>query len=252
MAADTDLAQLIGLEADERLLGEDFGKLPASVGQPESIATSSARRRVVAIGATLTGVTLIVGTLLAGFGAIDGFASGFDATSIVALIAGIVLVSTHWGWVHVAELTGQGLERRANRGVLSRRRRWLEAIEPYTRWEVTTNPGEDGSITIVTTRYSPAASGERTFTFVRETLGEERHSGEEPAAIVAERAELLRRRAAADTKRERRRYDVAHDAYERALLAHADERERIEAVRAASQALSEQINANLRDPPLLE
>ena len=47
-------------------------------------------------------------------------------------------------------------------------------------------------------------------------------------------------------------YETAHDAYERALLANADEQERVAAVRAASEALSERINSNLRDPPLLE
>ena len=42
------------------------------------------------------------------------------------------------------------------------------------------------------------------------------------------------------------------DAYDRAALANADEQERLAAVRAASEALSEQINANLRNPPLVE
>src|SRR2546430_7205888 len=49
------------------------------------------------------------------FGAIDGIATGFDTGSVLALIAGVVLVATHWGWVHVAELTGQSLERRGDR-----------------------------------------------------------------------------------------------------------------------------------------
>ena len=69
---------------------------------------------------------------------------------------------------------------------------------------------------------------------------------------MAERAELLRREAAADTDRERQRYEVAADAYETALLNADDEQERRAARRAASEALSQQINANLRDPPLTE
>src|SRR5437763_15427360 len=136
MAPEADLVKLIELQPDDRLLGEDLGQLPAAVGHPESMQPSPARRRVVAIGATLTGVTLVLGIVLAAFGAIDGLAGGFDATTIGALIAGIVLVATHWGWVHVAELTGQELERRANRGPIDRRLQWLQAIEPYTRWEV--------------------------------------------------------------------------------------------------------------------
>jgi hypothetical protein len=70
--------------------------------------------------------------------------------------------------------------------------------------------------------------------------------------VVTERAELLRRQAAQDTARERERYEAAHDAYEQAMLENADEQERLAAARAASQALSEQINTNLREPPLVE
>jgi hypothetical protein len=81
---------------------------------------------------------------------------------------------------------------------------------------------------------------------------EEVHSAEEPGAAVAERAELLRREAAADTNRERQLYAVAADAYETALLDRDDEQQRRDARRAASEALSHQINAKLRDPPLIE
>jgi hypothetical protein len=252
MPQGTDIAELVRLKPDERLLGEDLDKLPAAVGHPEAVPPSPARRRVVAIGATLTGVTLILGTVLALFGAIDGIATGFDTGSVLALIVGIVLVATHWGWVHVAEITGQRLERRGSREVLDRRQSWLAAIEPYTRWDVATHTDDDGSIAIVTTRYRPVASHERTFTFVKETVAEERHSGDEQAAVVAERAELLRRQAAAETALERDRYEAAHDAHEGALLEHADEQERLDAVRAASRALSDQINTNLRNPPLAE
>ena len=252
MAPEADFAELIGREPDARLLGADLDQLPAAVGRPEAVPPSPARRRVVAIGATLTGVTLILGTVLVLFGAIDGIATGFGTGSVLALIVGSVLVATHWGWVHVAEITGQSLERRGSREVLDRRQSWLGAIEPYTRWEVATSTDDDGSIAIVTTRHRPVVCGERTFTFVKETVSEERHSGEQRAAVVAERAELLRRQAATDTERERRRHEAAHDAYERARLADADEQERLEAVRAASRALSEQINTNLREPPLAE
>jgi hypothetical protein len=101
-------------------------------------------------------------------------------------------------------------------------------------------------------RYRPVRHSERTFTFVREIAGHEVHPGAEPAATVAERAELLRRAAAADTERERARFEAAHDAYQRALLANEDEEQRLAAARAESEALSERINTNLRDPPLIE
>ena len=78
------------------------------------------------------------------------------------------------------------------------------------------------------------------------------HPPDEPAAEVTERAELLRRQAAQDTERERERYQIAADAYESVLLDHDDEQQRRLAQRAASEALSHQINSNLRDPPLVE
>jgi hypothetical protein len=226
--------------------------LPSSVGRPESLPDSPARRRIVAVGATLTGVSLIGGIALILLGLVEALAGGSLAVTVAALVLGVVLVSTHWGWVHVAELTANNLAARRNASLLDRRRRWLRDIDPYPRWEVSATTGEDGSITIATTRYQPVCKGEREFTFIREVVAREVHPGDEPAAKVAERAELVRRQAAADTARERERYAAARDAYETALLAHADERERLAAVRAASEALSERINSNLRDPPLVE
>jgi hypothetical protein len=112
--------------------------------------------------------------------------------------------------------------------------------------------GDDGSITILTVCHRPVGCDERTFTFVREEVARETHSGEEPAAVVSERAELLRRQAAADTAAARERYEVAREAYDQALLAQDDEEQRRAALRAASEALADRINANLRDPPLVE
>jgi hypothetical protein len=252
MAPEENLVELIGREPDERLLGEDIAQLPTSVGRPESLPESPSRRRLVGIGATLTGVTLIAGIVLIAVGAIAGLSSGFGAAAIAAIAIGVALVSTHWGWVHVAEASADALDGRRNRELLARRRQWLSGIEPYTHWEVGTVAGEDGSIAILTTRHRPIRCGENGFTFARETAGREVHSGEEPAATVAERAELLRRQAAADTQRERELYETANDAYQYALLARNDEQQRVAALRAASEALSERINANLRDPPLIE
>lgn len=252
MTREESPVDLVGREADERLLSEDLAQLPEAVGRPEVLPQSPARGRLVGTGATLTGVTLLGGIALIVLGVVVAVSSGFGAAAIAALAAGIVLVSTHWGWVHVAEGTADALDARRNRALLTRRRRWLSSIQPYTSWEVSTTVGDDGSITIVTMRHRPIRLGERGFTFSREIVAREVHSGDEPAAGVAERAELLRRQAAADTERERELFTAADDAYQGALLAHADEQERIEAVRAASEALSERINSNLRDPPLTE
>jgi hypothetical protein len=172
--------------------------------------------------------------------------------SLVVMVVGIALIATHWGWVHVAEFTGNTIEAREARAAHARNQQWLGAIKPYTRHEVSTRVGDDGSICIVRTRYRPVRSGERTFTFLGEAEAEEFHPDDEPAAAVTERAELLRREAARETERERERYEIAADAYETALLEQGDEQERLAARRAAAAALSEQINANLRDPPLIE
>ena len=248
-----DPADFVDRAADERLTGADADKLPASVGHPEPLPEpSAARKRIVGLGATMTGLTLVVGALLLVLGVVELIANGTGSVSIGALVLGAVLVGTHWGWVHVAEITGNAVENSRNGAVLDRRAVWLGQIKPYTRYEVTTNVDDDGSIRILRIRYEPVATGERRFTFARTLELEEVHSAEEPGAAVTERAELLRRQAAADTERERERFGVAADAYETALLNAGNEEERLAARRAASEALSEQINANLRDPPLVE
>jgi hypothetical protein len=135
---------------------------------------------------------------------------------------------------------------------VARQREWLAGIEPYPRLEVSTAVEDDGSITILSVRHRPVASGDRAFTFVREVARREVHPADEPAAAVTERAEHLRREAALVTERERKRYEVAADAYRAALMGRADDEQRRLAQRAASEALSGQINANLREPPLVE
>jgi hypothetical protein len=252
MAQELGPSELVDCIADEKLLAEDLENLPEAAGRPEAIPPSRARSTVVGVGATLTGVTLVAGIVLIAVGAIDALSSGFGVLAVVALVVGITLVATHWGWVHVAEVSANAIENRGNREVLERRRQWLSAIRPYTRYEVSTRVEEDGSISIARVRHSPVRTGPQAFSFVRETESSEVHSAEESAATVAERAELLRRQAARDTERERQRFEIAADAYERALLGRDDHEQRLAARRAASQALSDQINANLREPPLVE
>jgi hypothetical protein len=252
MSETADPAELVGREPDERLLSVDLDKLPEAVGRPEVIPPSRARRRIVGTGATLTAASLVIGIVLIAFGAIEVISSGIDLTAVLALVLGAVLTATHWGWVHVAELTAQKVEGRTDAAIVDRRHQWLGTISPYTRYEVSTSVQDDGSIRIECVRYRPVASGPESFTFVREIQSSEELSGDEPAAVVSERAEVLRREAAQATQRERDRYEVAADAYNAALLGRADEEQRRLARRAASEALSHQINQNLRDPPLVE
>jgi hypothetical protein len=252
MGSDVDPEPLIGLVADERLLGEDAAMLPATVGVPEPIPPSAARRRLVGVGAALTGVTLIGGIALAILGAVELLFEGGGALAAVALVVGLVLAGTHWGWVHVAEVSSQGIERRSNAGVVDRRQAWLEAIAPFTRYEVTTSAGNDGTIRIEQVRHQPVRAGDGTFVFERSVELTEVHAGDDPAAVVAERAELLRHNAAIDTERERAAFQKRADALQWATLAEGEHRERTREQAAAARALSEQINANLREPPLTE
>jgi hypothetical protein len=250
MSRESDSVELLGRLPDERLLAGD-SPLPAAVGRPALVPASSRRGMIVGTGAAMTGITLIGGIVLFAVGAIDALADG-TVFSLVLMLVGLVLAGTHWGWVHVAEFTANSVQGREARPVLDRNRQWLSAIEPYTRYEISTRVADDGSICIVRCRYRPVVSGSRSFTFVTETESEEVHSGDEPAAAVTERAELLRREAARDTDRAREQFEIVSEAYHAALLHDDDERERVAARKAASAALSERINANLRDPPLVE
>jgi hypothetical protein len=249
---EVDPVEFVGYQPDARLLGEDLRQLPASVGQPpQPLPESPARRQVVRLGATMTGVTLIVGVALTLLGLVEAIVDG-GLVWFVVLAVGLVLAVTHWGWVHVAELTGNSIEARRQGSVEDLRLQWLSAIEPYSRWEVVTRVDEDGSITIDTLRHRPVRREEQTFTFGCEVEAREVHSPDKAAAAVTERAELLRREAAAETRRAREQFEAARDAYDRVLIAADDEQQRRAALRAASQALSERINSNLRDPPLTE
>jgi hypothetical protein len=237
MPQDSELVELLGCNADEQLLGADDAELPHGIGRPEPLPAPSRRRGgIVAAGATMTGATLIGGIILFAIGGIDALSNG-SVLALVLMLIGIVFVATHWGWVHVAEFTANSVEGRRAAAI---------------RHEVSTRVADDGSICIVRSRFRPVRHGGRGFTFVREVESEEVHSAEAPAAEVTDRAEQLRREAARVTERERERYEVAAGAYEMALLHAGDEQERLAARRAASAALSERINANLRDPPLIE
>src|SRR5436305_5493333 len=118
MAPEADPLDLLGREPDERLLEDDLRQLPSAVGEPESLPDSPARRRLVGAGATLTGVTLVGGLALIALGLVEAFSGGSAVLTVAALVIGIVLVSTHWGWVHVAELTANTLEARRNASLL--------------------------------------------------------------------------------------------------------------------------------------
>lgn len=211
---------------------------------------SRARAAIVAAGATMTGLTLIGGLALVIIAVVRAFSSGASVLDGALVALGIALVATHWGWVHVAEGAANAAQLRGARDVAARRVQWLRAIAPYARHEVLTEVEDDGSIAIVSVCYRPVTTAQGRFAFAREVQRRELHAPEEPAAAVAERAERLRHEAAAATERERARFLDAADRHETETLRARDDRELRDARRSAARALSEQINANLRDPPL--
>ncbi len=251
MTHDSDDASLLGRVADEHLLAETRS-LPAAFGRPGAPVPNSSRRWIVGLGATMTGATLLGGVALMIVGIVGLIAGGFGGLTAAALMAGIALVATHWGWVHVAEWTASGVEGRHERVALAGQERWLLAIEPYTRYEVSTEVADDGAITIVRTRHQPVPCGEDRFRFETSVERTEVHQADESSAAVAERAETMRREAAVDTAHERERFQaLAGEREFEHMRSEAEQRLKAE-LRAESQALSERINANLREPPLAE
>ncbi len=251
MSEPANPAELIDCTPDDRLLGEDMAALPEAEQRPVPASSGHGGRLLVASGELLTGVSLLAGVALLAIGLVVAIASGLGALSAGALALGAVLVATHWGWVHAAEAAAQGLARGRLRHLHEERRDWLEAVRPYTRYSVTTSALEDGSIRIERFVHQPVRVSAGTFSFERRPELAEVLSPD-AGAEVTERAESLRHQAALDTARERRRFEVAADAYETALLAGDNEQQRLLARRAAAEALSERINEKLREPPLGE
>jgi hypothetical protein len=247
-----NLVEFLGRAPDLRLLADDMRKLPEAEQREVPQPTGNARRLVLAAGVVLTGASLVIGAVLIALGAITALIDGLSSAKVVAMAVGGGLVATHWGWVHVAEFAGQALDAGDARRVRAEMSPWLDSIHPYTRYSVVTEVLEDGSIRIVRRRHQPVLTDGGAFSFTCEEESEEIHSGDLPAESIADRAETLRRSAALDTETQRARFELAADAYETALIAKGGEEQQLEARRAASAALSEGINRNLREPPLVE
>ena len=93
---------------------------------------------------------------------------GGGAFDAVLAVIGIVLVATHWGWVHVAEYVGLTIDERQQRAVDETRRDWLATIQPYPRFSVSTSVLDDASTRVERVLHQPVLTAQHTFTFVRE------------------------------------------------------------------------------------
>jgi hypothetical protein len=173
----------------------------------------------------------------------------FDA--LLALI-GILLVATHWGWVHIAEYVGLTIDEQQRRVSDERSQDWLAAVQAYPRFSVSTRVLNDASTQVELILHRPVLTGQRTFTFVREVNMIETYDAGASAAEIATAAETIRRRARLETDRFRELWETASVAYAAALLGAHDDEQQLAARRAAAIALSDHINASLLEPPLVE
>ncbi|HEX4108192.1 MAG TPA: hypothetical protein VHX88_08665 [Solirubrobacteraceae bacterium] len=246
------MVSFLGAKADRRLLGEDMSNLPDAEHYRETAISTREHDRLVAIGSLMTGTTLVGGALIALAGAGKLLFDGGGVVGVAALIVGIVLVATHWGWVHVAEYVGVGIDDRQERGADERRQDWLASIEPYPRFSVSTRVLDDASTRIERFLHRPVLTEQHTFTFVREPDGEETLDRHASAESIATGVETMRRQARLASDRQRGLWEAASTAYDAALINSHDEQRQLAAERAAATALSEHINRSLLEPPLVE
>ncbi len=249
---ETGMVTFLGVLADRRLIDGDLGSLPEVEQRHEPAELTPEHDRLVAAGALLTGTTLIVGVAMVLYGAGQTLLDGGGAFEVALAVIGILLISTHWGWVHVAEYVGLTIDERRRRDRASGERDWLATIHPYPRFSVSTTVLSDASTLVQRFRHEPVLVTPRTFSFVRHADAEQRYDADAPAEVIAAGVETMRRQARLDTDRLHGDWEAASSAYEAALLSADDDQQRLAAQRAAAVALSEHINASLLEPPLVE
>lgn len=247
-----DMTRFLGVAADRRLLAADSFNLPDAEQRREPAISSHEHDRLVVAGSALTGISLVAGVALLLYGGVQLVFNDGGAFDAVLAALGILLVATHWGWVHVAEYVGLTIDERRDQTIEQDRRAWLSSIEPYPRFSVTTSVLADASTRVERILHQPVLTDQHTFTFVRKLDTAQTYGGDVPADVLASAVETMRRQARLDTDRLRDLWERATIAY-RADLSGADsEQERLAAQHAAAKALSEHINASLREPPLVE
>src|ERR1700730_13410993 len=100
------MVEFLGVAADRRLLDEDLASLPEVEQRHEPVVVTHKHDRLVATGSLLTGTTLIGGGAMLLYGGGEALLGGGGAFDVALAVIGILLVGTHWGWVHVAEYFG--------------------------------------------------------------------------------------------------------------------------------------------------
>jgi hypothetical protein len=246
------MVAFLGVPADKRLLDEDRLNLPETEQYQESAISTHQHNRLVAAGSALTGVTLVGGAALTLFGGWQLLFHGGGAFDAVLAVIGILLVGTHWGWVHVAEYVGLRIDAHQQHAIDARGRDWLASIQPYPRFSVSTSVLADASTRVTRVLHQPALTEQHTFTFVRTTYAEETFDADASAEVIATTVETMRHQARLETDRLSGLWEAASGAYTAALSSAHDDQQELAAQRAAATALSEHINASLLQPPLVE
>jgi len=233
-------------------LNEDLFNLPATEQRREPEVVTKKHDRLVAAGSLLTAVSLIGGAAMAVYGGWQVLLNGGGVLDAVVAVIGILLVATHWGWVHVAEYIGLTIDDHQQRANAEHARAWLSEIQPYPRFSVSTSVLDDASTRVERFLHQPVLTAHQTFTFVRETTDDTTYDADASAETIAATVETMRRQARIDTDRLRELWEAASTTYAAALSSADSEQRRLAAQRAAATALSDHINAGLREPPLLE
>lgn len=250
--ASDGMVAFLGVAADRRLLGEDRINLPDAEQRHEPVISTRRHDRLVTTGSVLTGGTLIGGAAMLLYGGGQALLNGGGALDVLLAVIGILLVGTHWGWVHVAEYVGLTIDDRQQRSADARTREWLATVQPYPRFSVSTSVLTDASTRVQRVLHRPVLTAQHTFTFVRETQAGHTYDADTPAEVIATSVETMRRQARLETDRLRELWEAASSAYEASLFSADDDEQRLAAQRAAATALSEHINASLLEPPLVE
>jgi hypothetical protein len=249
---DGSLVAFLGVPADRALLALGPEGLPDSEPAPVPVAPTGTHSRLVVAGSGMTAVTLIGGGALAIFGIEQLLFGAGGAAAAVMTVIGLLLVGTHWGWVHVAEYIGLGIDQRQERANRECADAWLATVSPYQRFAVVTRVHADASTSVEQVSFRPVLTPQGTFTFDRVVEGSELFDADAPAQEIAGRTETRRRQARLKTDQRRELWEAGAIAYAAARSSADDDREQVAAKRAAALALSEHLNASVREPPLAE
>jgi hypothetical protein len=187
------MVAFLGVPADRRLLNEDLSNLPEVEQRREPEIATQKHDRLVAAGSLLTGVSLVGGAGMALYGGWQVLLGGGGALAAVVAVVGILLVATHWGWVHVAEYVGVTIDEHQQHANDERARAWLAAIAPYPRFSVSTSVLDDASTRVERVLHQPVLTERDTFTFVRETAAEKTYDAHASAEVIATTVETMRR-----------------------------------------------------------